>query len=423
MGMVASPPAQDLKPVATLEEKIRTFESLTDDKGTLLLWGGFSNLYLAQIDLAGNPLIAAKKIVSSDKRITGIAKPIAWNGGWLLAIRETTSSTTDQIRLIQLDSSGKVVQDLVWLKNFERISLPVFFSNGKDLKAAYFASTPKNGALFLATLSNLKKIAEPKQIKTFEGKVIYPPMLLGTPYDNAYALLIYHRAQKPPPMKFLLLDQNSGEILKDADIGHDGQAFRLSEPSFQVVDNKIRISWYESISKDVPPRLIVTAFTKAGGEVSRKIIPFESLDIPSLHLSWSAGSLSGVSSKELYLENKPAFLHTMLVETDPPSLQQTFIKPQLTKNQASEFPKLLQLDKSRKSGILLSNNKLFYSSYSETAKKEKKLKGDSKNLFQDFKGCIDAKGLKKECLNKARQDWQKNKFVEPLSKRNEKKAL
>ena len=226
---------EDVTTIASLEENVRTFESLAEGNGTLLLWGSYSTLYAAQIDLFGEVLIPAKKIASTENHITGIAKPIRWKGDWLIAIRETDLQNRDQIRLIQLDEAGDVAHDSVWLKDFERISLPVFFPDGKNLKAAYFASQPQNAGLYFAGLGALKKIPAAKQIRSFEGGVAYPPILEGAVYDDAFAILLHYRSKKPPPMKFFLVDQSSGNVLKDADIAHEGGAVRLSKPAFQII--------------------------------------------------------------------------------------------------------------------------------------------------------------------------------------------
>lgn len=413
---------KDFKIVATLEEKMLTFDSYSDDEGSLFVWGSHNNLYAAQIDSFGEVLIPAKKIASAENHITGIAKPIRWDGdgGWLIAIRETDSNNVDQIHLISMAAEGKVVQDLLWLQGYQRISLPVFLKKGKDWKAYYLASKAKETGLYQVQFSDPKKIPEAKLLRSFEVKLEYPPVVSGAVYDNAHALLISYRSKIPPPMKFFLLDQKSGAVLQDANIAHAGEALRLSEPVFQIVDDEVRMAWFESISKKIPPRLIELAFTQAG-EISRKMMTFSSPDIPSLHLSWFDGLLSGVSPGEIYLENKPAFLHTRLLDTDPPSLRQTFIKPQFPENQSFAAPKLLQLDKSGNSGVMLANNELVYFSYTETAGKEKTLGRAPESLFQHFKECIDAKESKKKCLTEAKEDWQKEYLLKPFLKRYEKK--
>lgn len=412
--------AEGFKTIATPEEKMRTFESVAEEDGTLLVWGSFSNLYAAQIDRSGQVLMPTKKISSSDDRITGIAKPIRWQGDWLIAIRETDLQNKDQIRLIQMDEAGEIVQDFVWLNNFERISLPVLLKEGKNLKAAYFASQPQNASLFLAVLNNLKKIPDAAQLGSFEGGVAYPPILEGAVYDDTFALLLYYRSKKQPPMKFFLVDQNSGAVLKDADIAHEGEAFRLSDPVFQIVNDEVRIAWFESISKKIPARLIELAFTRAG-EISRKMTTFSSPDIPSLYLSWVDGLLSGVFSRDIYLENKPVFLHALLPDTDPPSLQQTFIKPHFPENKSFASSKLLQLDRVNKSGVMLAGNRLFYFSYSETEEKEKDLGRAPENLFQHFKECVGSKESNKQCLTQAGEDWLKEYLLKPFLNRYEKK--
>lgn len=397
------------KTIATLEEKMRTFQSLSDSKGSLFVWGGYANLYAAQVDTAGNTLIAAKKIASSKKRFTGIAKPVAWNGGWLLGVRETNHDSVDEIRLIHLDAAGNVVHNEVWLKNFERISLPVFLGSGKNLKGAYFASTPQEGGLFLTTLSDLKKIGVPKQIKLIKGKVIYPPILLGSVYDNAYAMLLYFRSQNPPPMRFLMVD-GEAKIQKESEIKHEGQTFKLSEPVFEVVGQKIKIAWFESITKEVPPRLIVADFTKVG-EISREVKQFNSpAEIPQRQLSFNENGLTGLGSVMVLPDDQSSgVLQITLPTGKPSSLIQSIINPQLPSDRSLLFSELLHLDKSRNSGLLLSSNELHYFSYSETEKKEETMKVVEKNIFTEFKQCREAKTSRKKCAEKTHKDLYEKK--------------
>lgn len=408
MESVAAVPEaeQEFKTIAALEEEMRTFESLSEEGGTLLVWGGFNHLYAARMDSIGNILIAAKKIASSDKRITGIGKPVARNGGWLLAIRETDRQNVDQIRLIQLDASGKAAEDLVWLKNFERISLPVFLDNGDSLKAAYFAGTSRDGGLFLATLTDLQKMGEPRRLKTFEGKQAYPPLLLGAVYENAYALLLYHRSSNPPPMRFLLVNPVGG-ILKDAEVAQ-GKALQLSDPVFQVSGNTVRVAWLETINKTIPPRLVALHFTKAG-EVSRKAIPFASpLDIPRQLLMFDADGLSGVAGVTK-AGAKPAFVRVALPDASPSVAVKSLMSPNLPEGVSLTFSDLLLIGPERNTGLLLWGNRLIHFDYSETGQKEKEISAGQKDYFDEFQKCVEAKTARKECSQRMGRDWNEKK--------------